>query len=84
MTCQSRAGSLWHEEVDAQDFASWGCDYLKYDTCFTEDVPAEIRYPAMSRALNKTGRPILYSICNWGFEETPSWAPQISNSFRTS
>lgn len=74
-TCQGRAGSLYHEEVDAQDFANWGVDYLKYDNCFNQDVPAIVRYPAMRDALNKTGRPIFYSICNWGLENTTEWGP---------
>ena len=69
-TCQGRAGSLYHEDIDAADFASWGVDYLKYDNCYNENVPATVRYPKMRDALNKTGRPIFYSICNWGNEET--------------
>ena len=35
MTCQKRAGSLYYENIDAEDYASWGVDYLKYDTCYT-------------------------------------------------
>ena len=65
-TCEGRAGGMGHEEIDAQDYASWGVDYLKYDNCFNENVPATTRYPAMRDALNKTGRPIFYSLCNWG------------------
>jgi alpha-galactosidase len=57
------------------DFADWGVDYLKYDNCFNEDVPAIERYPKMRDALNATGRSIFYSICNWGDEETWKWAP---------
>ena len=40
LTCQEKAGSLNYEDVDAQDFADWGVDYLKYDNCFNEGVPA--------------------------------------------
>lgn len=83
LTCQGRAGSLYHEDVDAMDFASWGVDYLKYDNCYNQDVPARIRYPAMRDALNKTGRPIFYSICNWGLEDTWEWGPETGNSWRT-
>ena len=69
--------------IDAADYASWGVDYLKYDNCFNDDVPAIIRYPAMRDALIATGRPIFYSICNWGEEETWKWAPNTGNSWRT-
>ena len=69
-TCQGRAGGMDNEEIDAQDYADWGVDYLKYDNCFNEGRPALERYPAMRDALNKTGRPIFYSICNWGEEHT--------------
>lgn len=82
-TCQGKAGGLGNETIDAQDYASWGVDYLKYDNCFNENVPATERYTAMRDALNKTGRPIFYSICNWGLEHTTEWAPQVGNSWRT-
>jgi len=83
MTCAQKAGSLGYETIDATDWASWGVDYLKYDNCFNNSVPATIRYPAMRDALNATGRPIFYSICNWGEEETWKWAPETGNSWRT-
>jgi len=83
LTCEGRAGSLYNEEIDAATWASWGVDYLKYDNCFNENVPATVRYPAMRDALNKTGHPIFYSICNWGYEETVNWGPETGNSWRT-
>jgi alpha-galactosidase len=83
LTCEGRAGSLFHEDSDAQTWAQWGVDYLKYDNCFNENVPAIARYSAMRDALNKTGHPIFYSICNWGYEETVKWGPQTGNSWRT-
>ena len=82
-TCAGRAGSLYHEEVDAQDFASWGVDYLKYDNCFNNSVPGTVRYPAMRDALLATGRPIFLSLCNWGEEDSWRWAPEVGNSWRT-
>lgn len=48
------------------DYASWNVDYLKYDNCYNEGVDAIKRYSDMRDALNKTNRPIFYSICNWG------------------
>jgi alpha-galactosidase len=77
------AGSLGYEEKDASDYASWGVDYLKYDNCFNQQVPGIERYTVMRDALNKTGRPIFYSICNWGEENSPTWASQVGNSWRT-
>ena len=51
-------GSLGHETTDAQTFASWGVDYLKYDKC---QGPLTA-FAVMRDALRATGRPILYSI----------------------
>ena len=69
-TCEGRAGGMDYEVADARDYASWGVDYLKYDNCYNEGRPAIERYTAMRDALNQTGRPIFYSICNWGDEDT--------------
>ena len=74
---------MGHETTDAESFAEWKVDYLKYDNCFNENVPAIERYPAMRDALAATGRDIFYSICNWGQEDSPSWAPEVGNSWRT-
>ncbi|KAI3902043.1 hypothetical protein MKW98_013717 [Papaver atlanticum] len=76
-------GSLNHEEQDARTFASWGIDYLKYDNCFNDDIKPTIRYPIMSRALNKTGCPIFFSICEWGDMHPALWAGDWGNSWRT-
>ena len=48
MTCQKRVGSLGYETVDASYWASFGIDYIKYDNCFNENEPAQMRYEAMS------------------------------------
>ena len=83
MTCEKRAGSLGYETQDAQDYASWGVDYLKYDNCFNTGKNATDRYTTMSNALKATGRDIFFSICNWGNEGVADWASPISNSWRT-
>nr|Q99172.1 RecName: Full=Alpha-galactosidase; AltName: Full=Alpha-D-galactoside galactohydrolase; AltName: Full=Melibiase; Flags: Precursor [Lachancea cidri]AAA35280.1 alpha-galactosidase [Lachancea cidri] len=88
-TCAGYAGSLGYEDMDAATFASWDVDYLKYDNCYNkgEFGTPEIsykRYKAMSDALNKTGRPIFYSLCNWGQDLTFYWGSAISNSWRMS
>jgi alpha-galactosidase len=62
-TCEGRPGSLNFEEQDAKDYASWGVDFLKYDDCGGDGGYSYLdRYSRMSRALNKTGRSIFYSI----------------------
>lgn len=74
----SLAGSLDYEKEDATIFAKWGVDYLKYDNCYhmgrfgTPQISFN-RYNAMWRAINGTGRPMLYSLCNWG-EDYPHTA----------
>lgn len=83
-TCQGRTGGLDNEVIDANDYASWGVDYLKYDNCYNENRPAIERYTAMRDALNATGRPIFYSLCNWGTEHTWTWAADVGNAFRIS
>ena len=83
MTCEGRAGSLRHEKLDVQDFVNWGVDFLKYDNCFNEGVPSVERYTAMKEALDNAGRPIFFSICNWGLEDVWEWGPETGNSWRT-
>lgn len=83
MTCQRLAGGLTFEQIDAFDMASWGVDYFKYDNCYNLDLPGQLRYPAMRDALNKTGRPIYYSLCSWGTDQVWQWGNQTGNSWRT-
>jgi alpha-galactosidase len=75
-TCGGRPGSQGFEEQDAQTFASWDVDYLKYDFCYTEDTRAyaERAYSTMGKALQATGRPIVFSICEWGHHRPWLWA----------
>ncbi|HZM84759.1 MAG TPA: NPCBM/NEW2 domain-containing protein [Candidatus Limnocylindrales bacterium] len=80
LTCQGLPASLDHETVDAQTFAAWTIDYLKYDNCNNQGRPAAQRYKAMGDALKATGRPIVYSICNWGQEEPWLFGPQVGGS----
>lgn len=82
-TCQIRPGSLHHEEIDAQSFAEWGVDYLKYDNCYNDLSSPKKRYPIMRDALNKTGRPIFFSMCEWGRQNPATWAKEVGNSWRT-
>jgi len=82
-TCQKRPGSKGFEEKDAQQYAAWGVDYLKYDWCSTEGQDAREAYTKMSRALRATGRPIVFSICEWGSSQPWLWAPGVGHLWRT-
>ncbi|XP_059455390.1 alpha-galactosidase isoform X1 [Corylus avellana] len=83
-TCsKTMPGSLGHEEQDAKTFASWGVDFLKYDNCNDDGTSPKKRYPTMSKALLKSGRPIFFSLCEWGQEDPATWAASVGNSWRT-
>ena len=85
-TCAGYEGSLGHEESDAQSYAHWGIDYLKYDYCsFQGDVPAQMAaYKKMHEALEKTGRAIVFSLCQYGMDRVWSWGPSLGgNLWRT-
>eukprot|EP00547_Thalassionema_nitzschioides_P000602 CAMPEP_0194212912 /NCGR_PEP_ID=MMETSP0156-20130528/13084_1 /TAXON_ID=33649 /ORGANISM="Thalassionema nitzschioides, Strain L26-B" /LENGTH=413 /DNA_ID=CAMNT_0038940817 /DNA_START=94 /DNA_END=1335 /DNA_ORIENTATION=+ len=82
-TCQKLPGSLDNEEIDAETFAAWGVDYLKYDNCYGNGIPSIDRYPKMRNALNATGRDIFFSLCQWGVEDSWQWAPAVGNTWRT-
>ncbi len=85
-TCGGRPGSQGFEEIDAATFASWEIDYLKYDFCHTEDTRAyaERAYTAMGNALRATGRPIVFSVCEWGHHRPWLWAAKAGgNLWRT-
>ncbi len=77
-TCAGYPSSYDHEYVDAQTFADWGVDFLKYDFCnFPETGDCVGRYLQMSMALKATGRDILFSACNWGSKEPWKWMNSI-------
>ena len=83
-TCQMRPGSRGHEYQDALQYARWGVDYLKYDWCNKGGLDARSAYATMSDALRATGRPIVFSICNWGQYSPWLWGAQAGgNLWRT-
>jgi alpha-galactosidase len=82
-TCGKRPGSLGHEKQDALQYARWGIDYLKHDWCFTEGLKAPDAYAKMRDALDAAGRPIVFSICEWGGSEPWSWAGSVGHLWRT-
>ena len=64
-------------------FALHRVDYLKYDNCYNDKTSSKVRYPVMRDALNDTGRPIYFSMCQWGEENPYLWAMPVGNSWRT-
>ncbi len=82
-TCAGRPGSAGYETNDANSYAEWGVDYLKYDNCNSNGSKPEVRYPIMRDALNKTGKYIFFSMCEWGVDDPATWAPNVGNSWRT-
>jgi alpha-galactosidase len=98
-TCAGFEGSLGHEAQDAKMYAEWGFDYLKYDLCSyipevmqkeaPTDKAAQMRlmidaYGKMDKALKATGRPIVYSLCQYGWDSVWEWGPSVgANLWRT-
>jgi len=82
-TCEKRPGSLNHEDQDAKTYASWGIDYVKIDWCNSEGLDPEVQYAKFRDALAHSGRPIVFSICNWGVKTPWRWGPSTGNLWRT-
>jgi alpha-galactosidase len=82
-TCAGRPASRGHEYQDALQYAKWGVDYLKYDWCDTEGLNAVGAYTTMRDALYNAGRPIVFSLCEWGNNKPWLWAPKVGHLWRT-
>ena len=82
-TCQGRPGTLGFEDRDARTYASWGVDYVKEDWCNASGLNAPAQYKKFRAALDRTGRPIVLSICEWGINQPWEWAPAVGNLWRT-
>ena len=73
-TCAGFPGSFEHEFQDAEQFARWGVDYLKYDNCHRPaTIPSHILYRRMAMALRASGREIVFAACQWGTENVHQW-----------
>ena len=88
LDCQDYEGSFGHEFQDAQTFADWGVDFLKYDWCTAGRVykPEEMKtaYRKMYDAIQRTGRPMVYSLCQYGLEAVWRWGAEVGgNLWRT-
>jgi alpha-galactosidase len=81
-TCQNRPGGRGYEFQDARQYAAWGVDYLKYDWCNHSTQDSASSYEIMRDALAKSGRPIVFSICEWGSTKPWLWAGSIGNLWR--
>ena len=82
-TCQNRPGTLGHEQQDARTYAAWGVDYVKEDWCNSTGLDARVQYSKFRDALRRAGRPIVFSICEWGSRQPWEWAPAVGNLWRT-
>ncbi len=82
-TCGGFPGSLGYEYQDARQYAAWGVDYLKYDWCNTGNQSAPDSYLLMRNAIEKAGRPIVFSMCEWGLSKPWEWGEGIGNLWRT-
>ena len=106
-TCAGYEGSLGHEQQDANTYASWGMDYLKYDLCGFRKVMhqqlgkdpralttpeeqaaaeklMEDAYAKMHDAIAKTGRPMVLSMCQYGWGAVWRWGGHVGgNLWRT-
>lgn len=81
-TCQGRPGSRGYQFQDARQYAEWGVDYLKYDWCYNEGQDAKAAYKTMSDALKECGRPIVFSICEWGENKPWEWGKGVGHLWR--
>ncbi len=83
LTCQQRPGGNGYEVIDANTYAQWGVDYLKYDWCSSDGIDPVKAYTDMSNALAKSGRPIVFSMCEWGSSRPWKWAQNVGHLWRT-
>jgi alpha-galactosidase len=82
-TCAGYPGTRGYEYQDARLYASFGIDYLKFDWCSTDGINAKEAYTTMSKALRAAGRPILFSLCEWGTNKPWEWAAPLGQLWRT-
>ena len=79
-------GSLGYETIDAEAFAEWGVEYLKHDWCrahINDGLLGRETFKKMADALRATGKPIVYSISEYGLFDPHLWAPEFANMWRT-
>lgn len=82
-TCQGRPGTYGHEVQDANTYAAWGVDYVKVDWCNAQGIDAPSQYAKIRDAFLHSGRPMVFSICEWGSNRPWEWADTTGNLWRT-
>src|ERR1035437_6819274 len=82
-TCAGYPGTPGFEYQDAALYASWGVDYLKFDWCNSEGINAKEAYTTMSKAIRAAGRPMVFSLCDWGQHKPWHWAAEVGQLWRT-
>ena len=82
-TCSGFPGGRGHEFQDARTYASWGVDYLKYDWCNHGTANGEETYKIMRDGLYAAGRPVVFSLCEWGNNKPWLWAQDVGHLWRT-
>lgn len=82
-TCAGYPGTRGYEYQDARFYASLGIDYLKYDWCNTDGITAREAYTTMSKAIRAAGRPVVFSLCEWGNNQPWEWAAPVGHLWRT-
>jgi alpha-galactosidase len=82
-TCAGYPGTHGYEYQDARYYASQGVDYLKFDWCSSDGLNAKEAYTNMSKALKAAGRPMIFSLCEWGNNKPWEWAKNVGQLWRT-
>jgi alpha-galactosidase len=82
-TCAGYPGTRGYEYQDARLYASLQIDYLKFDWCNTDGINAKEAYATMSKALRAAGRPVIFSLCEWGQNKPWEWAAPVGQLWRT-
>jgi len=82
-TCAGYPGTHGYEYQDARLYASWGVDYLKFDWCYADGINAIDAYKTMSKAIRAAGRPMIFSLCEWGQHMPWRWAANVGQLWRS-
>ncbi len=82
-TCAGYPGTRGYEYQDARNYAAMEIDYLKFDWCSADGINAKEAYATMSKAIRKAGRPIIFSLCEWGQNKPWEWAAPVGQLWRT-
>lgn len=82
-TCAGYPGTRGYEYQDARNYAAWGVDYLKFDWCNNTGLNAKEAYTTMSKAIKLAGRPMIFSLCEWGRNNPWEWAAPVGQLWRT-